>query len=48
VARIGRLPRKGDSLEVGDWVVTVASVLRRRIERLRFDPVPHAERVGRR
>jgi CBS domain containing-hemolysin-like protein len=48
VARIGRLPRKGDSLEVGGWVVTVASVLRRRIERLRFDPVEQAERADRR
>jgi CBS domain containing-hemolysin-like protein len=48
VARIGRLPRKGDRLEVGGWVVTVASVLRRRIERLRFDPMAQAGRAERR
>ncbi len=48
VARIGRLPRKGDRIEVGDWTVTVESVLRRRIERLRCDPVHAEERVGRR
>ncbi len=48
VARIGRLPRKGDQLEVGGWVVTVASVIRRRIERLHFDPVAQAVRAGRR
>jgi CBS domain containing-hemolysin-like protein len=47
VARIGRLPRKGDRLEVGDWAVTVESVLRRRIERLRFDPLDEKERAGR-
>jgi CBS domain containing-hemolysin-like protein len=47
VARIGRLPRKGDRLEVGDWVVTVESVLRRRIERLRFDPLEKEDRAGR-
>jgi CBS domain containing-hemolysin-like protein len=48
VARIGRLPRKGDRIEVGDWTVTVESVLRRRIERLRCDPAHAEERVGRR
>jgi len=48
VARIGRLPRKGDRLQVGDWVVTVESALRRRIERLRFDPIEKEERAGRR
>jgi len=48
VARIGRLPRKGDRLEVGDWAVTVTSVTRRRIERLRCDPVEKEERAGRR
>jgi len=48
VARIGRLPRKGDRVEIGDWVATAESVLRRRIERLRFDPVEKEERAGRR
>jgi CBS domain containing-hemolysin-like protein len=48
VARIGRLPRQGDRLEVGDWAVTVESVLRRRIERLRFDPLPEEAGAGRR
>jgi CBS domain containing-hemolysin-like protein len=49
VARIGRLPRKGDRIEFGDWVATVESVLRRRIERLRFDPLEQKEeRAGRR
>ena len=46
--RIGRLPRKGDRVEVGDWVATAESVVRRRIERLRFDPVEKEERNGRR
>jgi CBS domain containing-hemolysin-like protein len=49
VARIGRLPRKGDRIELADWLVTVESVLRRRIERLRCDPLEkHEERAGRR
>src|SRR5262249_35326557 len=48
VAGIGRLPRKGDRLEVGEWAVTVESVLRRRIERLRFEPIEKEERAGRR
>jgi CBS domain containing-hemolysin-like protein len=48
VARIGRLPRKGDRIEVGDFVATVESVLRRRIERLRFDPLDKDERANRR
>jgi len=48
VARIGRLPRKGDRLQVGDWTVTVTSVVRRRIERLRFEPLEKEERASRR
>ncbi len=39
VAQLGRLPRKGDQLEIGPWRVTVTSLLRRRIERLRFEPL---------
>jgi CBS domain containing-hemolysin-like protein len=38
IARIGRLPRKGDRVEVGDWTANVESVVRRRIDRLRFEP----------
>lgn len=48
VARIGRLPRKGDRLDVGEWTATVETVMRRRIERLRFDPLVKQERAGRR
>ena len=48
VARIGRLPRKGDRLQVGDWMVNVTSVVRRRIERLRFEPLEKEERASRR
>jgi CBS domain containing-hemolysin-like protein len=48
VARIGRLPRKGDRLQVGDWMVNVTAVGRRRIERLRFEPLEKEERASRR
>src|SRR5262245_15648232 len=46
VARIGRLPRKGERVEVGEWLATAESVVRRRIERLRLDPVEQAGRAG--
>jgi CBS domain containing-hemolysin-like protein len=36
VAVLGRLPRKGDQLQVGPYQVTVADVARRRISLLRF------------
>jgi CBS domain containing-hemolysin-like protein len=39
VAELGRLPRKGDQVEIGPWRVTVTSVVRRRIERLHFEPL---------
>jgi CBS domain containing-hemolysin-like protein len=45
VTRIGRLPRKGDRVEVGEWTATVESVLRRRIDRLRFEPL-HEKRAA--
>jgi CBS domain containing-hemolysin-like protein len=43
VARLGRLPRKGDSVEIGGWRVTVLEVVRRRIHRLRFERLPEPE-----
>jgi magnesium and cobalt exporter, CNNM family len=39
VAMLGRLPRRGDELEVGDYRARVLAVNRRRIERLRFEPI---------
>ena len=39
-ARLGRLPRKGDSVRVGPYVATVLDVARRRIARLRMTPAP--------
>jgi CBS domain containing-hemolysin-like protein len=39
VALLGRLPRRGDTLTIGRFRVTVTEVVRRRIERLRFDPI---------
>lgn len=38
VAELGRLPQRGDSLQIGGYTVTVSSVSRRRIEWLRFEP----------
>lgn len=38
VAVLGRLPRKGDQLQLGHYRVTVADVSRRRITLLRFTP----------
>jgi CBS domain containing-hemolysin-like protein len=37
VARLGRLPRKGDELDLGAYRVRVEEVTRRRIVRLRFE-----------
>jgi CBS domain containing-hemolysin-like protein len=39
VARLGRLPRHGDELEIGRYRATVVEVRRRRIARLRFELV---------
>jgi CBS domain containing-hemolysin-like protein len=38
VELLGRLPHRGDQLELGPYKVTVAEVTRRRITSLRFDP----------
>jgi len=46
VTRLGRLPRKGDRVEVGEWTATVEAVLRRRIDRLRFDPLHEKREAG--
>jgi len=37
VALLGRLPRQGDELDIGDYHVTVVEVTRRRIMKLRFE-----------
>ena len=37
VSVLGRLPKKGDELEIGDYRVTVEAMDRRRIRRLRFE-----------
>ncbi|MDH3520542.1 MAG: hemolysin family protein [Myxococcales bacterium] len=39
VAMLGRLPRRGDELTVGGYRARVLAVTRRRIERLRFEPL---------
>jgi CBS domain containing-hemolysin-like protein len=36
LAMLGHMPRKGDQVRVGDYVVTVAEGNDRRIERLHF------------
>jgi CBS domain containing-hemolysin-like protein len=38
VARLGRLPRKGDSVDVGPYRATVLEVSRHRVQRVRLDP----------
>lgn len=43
VARLGRLPRKADVVDIGAWRVTVLEVVRRRIQRLRFERMPEPE-----
>jgi CBS domain containing-hemolysin-like protein len=42
-ARLGRLPRRGDRVEVGPFQATVLEVARRRIQRLRLERLPEAE-----
>ena len=44
VALLGRLPRKGDAVELGPWRVVVLEVVRRRVHRLRFERLPEPER----
>ncbi|NIR58631.1 MAG: hypothetical protein GWO02_03485, partial [Gammaproteobacteria bacterium] len=43
LARLGHLPKVGEFIEVGGWRITVVQTFRRRIERVRLDPPPHAE-----
>jgi CBS domain containing-hemolysin-like protein len=38
-ARLGRLPRRGDSVEVGPYRATVLDVARRRVQRLRLERI---------
>jgi CBS domain containing-hemolysin-like protein len=40
VALLGRFPRKGDAIQLGEWRVVVEDVARRRIQTLRFEPAP--------
>jgi CBS domain containing-hemolysin-like protein len=40
VAQLGRMPRRGDQLQVGNYRVSVLEVGRRRIARLRFERLP--------
>jgi CBS domain containing-hemolysin-like protein len=40
VAQLGRMPRRGDQLELGPYRVSVMEVGRRRIARLRFERMP--------
>ncbi len=42
-ARLGRLPRKGDTAEVGDFRATVVEVSRRRIQRLLMERTAEAD-----
>ncbi len=42
-ARLGRLPRRGDSVEVGPYRATVMEVARRRVQRLRLERLPPEE-----
>jgi CBS domain containing-hemolysin-like protein len=43
VALLGRLPRKGDVVDMGPWRVEVLEVLRRRVHRLRVERHPEPE-----
>ncbi len=40
VSMLGRLPRSGDTLELGKYKVTIDEVSRRRVVRLLFEPLP--------
>ena len=46
VALLGRLPRKGDAVEIRGWRVSVLEVVRRRVHRLRFEKLPEPEPVA--
>jgi CBS domain containing-hemolysin-like protein len=40
LAMLGRMPRKGDQVRIGNYTVTVAEAKDRRIERLHFARIP--------
>jgi CBS domain containing-hemolysin-like protein len=40
------MPKRGDTLQIGDYQATVLQVLRHRIVRLRFERVEHPESTG--
>jgi CBS domain containing-hemolysin-like protein len=42
-ARLGRLPRRGDGVEVGPYRATVLEATRRRVQRLRLERTPPAD-----
>jgi CBS domain containing-hemolysin-like protein len=42
-ARLGRLPRRGDEVRFGPYRARVIDVGRRRVQRIRLEPVPEAE-----
>ncbi len=42
-ARLGRLPRKGDSIRVGQYDATVVEMTRRRVHKLRMQSVPEPQ-----
>lgn len=39
VARLGRIPRRSEIFEIGEYKVTVLAALRRRLVRLRFEKI---------
>ncbi len=43
LARLGRLPQVGESVEVDGWRITVVQMFRRRIERVRLEPLRPVE-----
>jgi CBS domain containing-hemolysin-like protein len=43
VSLLGRLPRRGDEVQLGPWRASIIEVTHRRIERLRFDRRAEAE-----
>jgi CBS domain containing-hemolysin-like protein len=43
VALLGRLPEVGETLDLPPWRVTVLALSRRRVARLRFEPVGRSE-----
>jgi CBS domain containing-hemolysin-like protein len=43
-ARLGRLPRRGDEVRFGPYRARVVDVGRRRVQRIRLEPIPEEER----